>query len=149
MKRNAFFWVILIAFVTTHRTILAQESINLNYLYGQWVVPPEFTDVDFLELHPYRIGFKKREKDGVITFKKADDNIIHCSSSSNIVCGPSSGSFFGSEKWVVIPDSTRLENQFLDEKNVKIYSITYEIVDVNREVLKLKRISEYFNEDWD
>ncbi len=128
--------------------VFCQEGLNLNHLYIQWVVTPEIVDSDYLGLRPYRIGFKKSDEDRIISFRKSDDNVIYDYSPSKLVC-PSPPSNLGAEKWVVIPDLKRLEHLFFDEKGVIIYSSTYEIADVNRKVLKLKRISEYLNEDWE
>jgi len=127
-------------------TCLAQDETNYKHLYNDWVISTSIVDETNLELRPYNIWSKKSKQDQIVSFQKAEQNILFKKTYRNSgPCVTFLGEVLGFEKWMFTLSSGRLQHLFLDENQELLYSSTYEIVELGQNILKLKRVSEHFN----
>ncbi|GMN10106.1 hypothetical protein MTsPCn9_14790 [Croceitalea sp. MTPC9] len=130
--------------------MIAQESKKVELIYGDWELSTKKSTDSLLIFHSKESNhFDKRFSEHIFSFKESNKGVLSEIKYSDVIyCYPSSNFSHGSEKWTIVKPLNRLERIFYDEEDELLYSCTYEISRLNKNVLELKLISEFFNENW-
>lgn len=155
MKKKLLVWMILGASMVMYCDTYAQEKVNLNFLFDDWVISDKESTLKQIILR--KPGFtkilSKEDLKTIYTFKIGLDSVVCTSQIKNYsgwICGSepiSSGNGLPKkEVWSLNYEGNQLTRGYYFGNNQSpVYASIYRIVSLNHNYLKLQLLDEVFN----